>query len=318
MRIFTLILFILFPSSILHSDESLNYGWNIPQTPLYVGGYFSTSYDPREINDLVFDDIALLFYANKEKYHLLGEVELSDIPLKHLDRKNLRLFIERFQLAYDMNENTTITLGKFYSKIGFWNISPINTLTDTTTSPYILESTFPELSSGLLYNYSFDYGDQMLSLTIQHNPDLDTSYNNIHINRHYALAYTYLSDSYTLRANCGYFRQINHQKSFYEGLSIQYENDFWTIQSELFSKQSTKHQNIPYNTYLQITRHLYNKHDIVFREELYKDNATNIQENISLIGYTYRPHPFIAFKSEYVKYSNLPKSRFIFSFSMVF
>ncbi len=318
MRVFTFVLFMILSFSVLRSEDSLNYGLNIPKTPLYVGGYFSTSYDPKEYDDLIFDDIALLFYANIGKYNLLGEVELSDIQLQHIHKKNLRLFIERLQLSYDLNENSTFTLGKFYSDIGFWNISPINTLTDTTTSPYLLKTTFPELTSGLMYQYSFDYDDQLLSFTLQQSSDLDTAYNNMHINQHYAISYTYISSVYTIKLNGGFFHQINHKKSFYEGISIQYEDDLWKVQSELFAKQSKHNQNIPYNTYLQITRHLYDKHDIIFRQELYKDNSINTQENIFLLGYTYRPHPFIAFKSEYVKHTTLPKSRFVFSFSMVF
>jgi len=318
MRSLLTALLLLLPVSYAQSDTTPVYGYKLPSLPLYLGGYISAIYDKEEINDILFDDIALLFYANVDKYHFLGEIEAADIPLRGGKNSDIRIYIERFQLNYDLNDDTTVTIGKFNSDIGFWNLAPINTLTDTTTSPYLMKTTFPELTTGVLINRSFDDEKQSLSFTVQDNRDLDRNYNNMKVDKHYAAGYTYTTDSTVYRLNGGYFHQKAEGDAFYAGLSYRYENENWTIQSELFHKNQKNRRDIPYNAYLQCTRHLNDRHDVIFRQEFYKDNAIRTKETISLIGYTYRPRPAVALKTEYVRHSVLPENRILFSWSMVF
>jgi hypothetical protein len=318
MRILFLTLFFLFIPSLCNSNEDQNYGYKIPYTPLYIGGYLSAEYDKEKHDTLFFDDIALLFYANIGKYHLLGEVEAADIPLDGSKNSDIRLYIERIEISYHIDEYSTLAFGKFNSDIGFWNLAPINTLTDTTTPPYLMQDTFPELTTGLLYTHSFSDEEQILSFIFQHNSDIDKQYNNMEVDKHYGIGYTYYGQICTWRMNGGYYHNKRDNNSFYGGISYQKESTYWTLQGELFTKQSAKNHDVPYNIYAQFTNHIANQHDLIFRQEFYKDNFLHIKEGISLIGYTYRPRPFIAIKGEYVKHSSLPKNRLVFSFSVVF
>jgi len=303
----------------LKADDTMTHGWKTPHTPLYIGGYISAVYDNKEVDDdILFDDIALLFYANVEKYHFLGEIEAADIPLRGGKNSDIRIYIERLQLNYDFNDNTTVTFGKFNSDIGFWNLAPINTLTDTTTSPYLMENTFPELTTGLMVTKSFWDEEQVFSVTVQNNPDLDRNYNNMKTDKHYAFGYTYADYATTWRINGGYFHEKHKGNAYYGGISYRNESTRWTIQSELFHKTQNNHRTIPYNFYLQLTRHLTDRHDLVFRQEFYKDYSIATKEAVSLVGFTYRPHPSLTFKTEYIRHSVLPLNRIVFSCSMVF
>ncbi len=313
-----LILFLPLLTATIEASDTADYGYRIPNTPLYIGGYISMEYDKKEFDDIVFDDIALLFYGNSEKYHLLGEVEASDIALRGGKNSDIRFYIERLQITHDIDDYSSIRVGKFNSDIGFWNLAPINTLTDTSTSPYLMKTTFPELTTGILYSRSFGEEAQLLSITIQHNSDLDKRYNNMRINRHYALGWSYFGETYTWRLNGGYFHNQEQSDAFYAGVSYQKESEQWIIQSELFTKHTTNEKDVPYNLYLQLTRHIQFKHDFIFRQEFYKDDAIRTKEAISVIGYTYRPRPSVTLKSEYVRHSLLDKNRMVFSCSMVF
>ena len=313
------VILLFFSIAICRGDEIPDYGYRIANTPLYIGGYVSAVYDEKETeDDIFFDDISLLFYANAEKYHFLSEIEAADLPLRGGKNSDIHIYIERLQLNYDFNDNTTVTLGKFNSDIGFWNLAPVNTLTDTTTSPYLTENTFPELTTGLMVTKSFWDEEQIFSITIQNNPDLDKNYNNIKTDKHYAFSYTYADYATTWRINGGYFHEKGKGDAYYGGLSYRYENTLWTIQSELFHKTQNNRRTIPYNLYLQLTRHLTDSHDLVFRQEFYEDHAIEIKDAISLIGFTYRPHPSLTFKTEYIRHSVLPLNRIVFSCSAVF
>ncbi len=319
MRSFLSAILLLLSATLCRGDGFPNYGYRIANTPLYIGGYVSALYDEKELDDdILFDDIALLFYANIEKYHFLGEIEAADIPLRGGKNSDIRIYVERLQLNYDFNDNTTVTLGKFNSDIGFWNLAPINTLTDTTTSPYLMENTFPELTTGLMVTKSFWDEEQLFSVTAQNNPDLDRNYNNMKTDRHYAFGYTYADYATTWRINGGYFHEKHRGDAYYGGISYRNESSRWTIQSELFHKTQNNHRTIPYNFYLQLTRHMTDRHDLVFRQEFYKDHSIATKEAISLVGFTYRPHPSLTFKTEYIRHSVLPLNRIVFSCSMVF
>ncbi len=302
-------------SFILKADDTLIPGYNIPQTPLYVGGYISANYDGKREDKLLFDDIALLFYGNYEKFDLLGEIEISDVPLK---KKALRIHTERFRIAYYLYDDTTLYLGKFNSNTGFWNQIPINILEDTTTYPHIMENIFPKLTTGISIYQSFEEGEREISLTIQHNNDLDKHYNNIIVDRHYSLGYKDTMDEFVWRLSGGYYKSVDNRDYFYAGAGIRKEFLNYTLLSELFTKRGEKKRDIPYDGYLQLTWHMFYMHDLVFRSEFYNDESMKIKENISLLGYTFRPMPSFSIKTEYIRHSKLSKNRFVFSISAMF
>jgi hypothetical protein len=314
-RFLLLLLFSL--SASLTADDASGYGWRVPHTPLYLGGHISANYDDdaHEEKRVIFDDIALQFYGNFERVSLLGEIEASDVPLEKMD---LALHIERLRLAWYQHDDTTITLGKFNSDIGFWNQIPINILQDTTTYPNILEHIFPKLTTGIMLTRTREANDDEISLTIQHNNDFDRHYNNIPVDRHYGIAFKKSLSWLIWRLNGGYYRTLDKHRYYYGGIGARRETYRYTLTGELFTRQGKDRANIPYDGYCQLTWHLFYRHDLAFRTEYYRDQALHVHENISLVGYTYRPRPSVAIKAELVRHTQLPKSRLVLSLSAMF
>ncbi len=300
-----------------HANQEDTYGIKIPYTPIFLGGYISANYDDDGASEekFIFDDIALLLYGDFGKFDLLGELEASDMDF---EGKNFKVHCERLRLSYFLYDDWLIQVGKFNSNIGFWNQIPINVLEDTTTYPQLLENLFPKLTTGISLYQSFDEGDKEFSLTLQNNKDLDASYNNIEVDRHVSISYKENREVFVWRMSAGYYRTVKRSDYFYAGIGYKQELENWMLIGELFTKQGEKEKNIPYDTYMQITYHMGYYHDMVFRTEFYKDKSLYLQENISLLGYTYRPIPSIAIKGEYVHHTKLPKSRFVASFSWIF
>jgi hypothetical protein len=211
----------------VHADEEyqLGHGYQINTTPIYLGGYLSARYDITDENkEFDLDDVALLFYGSFEKFDFLGEVEASDVSFKKegkgdYDLANQDLHLERLYLTFALNDDDSLYLGKFNSDIGFWNQTPINVLHDTTTPPHIMTNLFPKLTSGLGYTKQIN-DSKTISLSIQHNEDLDEEYNNLFIKEHYSFSLKDATDSFTWGVGGGYFKERNSHISTYATIGL--------------------------------------------------------------------------------------------------
>ena len=314
------ILFILGYNSFLWAEEEASYGWNVPNSSLNIGGYLDMTYDQRREDKFLFNDIAMLFSANKSRFDLLGEIELSHISLngKSNNNSDIDVHLERLQLSYTLSDKQTIQIGRFNSDIGYWNQAPIPILQDTTTKPHIISHLFPKSTTGLLFRQNIDEQNSF-SLTLQNNKDIGHQDNSNEINRHLGMTYYVIKDDLSWRFSIGRYRESSDVSASYMGISSEYDGEELSVEAELFTQKSNKiENNKPYSGYIQSTWHLTASHDAVVRFEGYQDNAINVQEQIYLVGYAYRPTNNIALKSEYVYHSKLPLSHFIYSFSVLF
>jgi len=299
------------------------HGYKIPNTPLYVGGYFSSRYDiNKKENEFDFDEIALLLYGNFEKFDFLGELEADDVGIEKegehdFDLTNKKVHLERLYISLPLRDDESIYIGKFNSDIGFWNQTPINVLHDTTTPPHVMTNLFPKLTTGI--GYKIDINDEKtLSLALQHNNDIDDEYNNLFIKEHYSISFKNTLEEYSFGVGAGYFKERNGQKSLYATIGAEKENTNWSLLSEFYARSTEDGASVPYDLYLQGTYHLLPKHDVVFRAEAYKDEIEDRSDKVGLVGYTYRPYPFMAIKGEYEAHSINRLSHAVFSFSVIF
>lgn len=304
----------------LYASDPTSYGWNLPNTPLNLGGYIDTTYDNEREDPFMFNDIALLFSSHKNHFDMLGEIEISHLTLdgKSNGSRHIEIILERLQLAYSLENEQTLTVGRFNSDIGYWNQAPINILQDTVTKPHIVKNIFPKATSGVMYQKGFASEDQ-LSITLQHNPDIGNHDDSIVVDRHLAMAYHGVqSDKLSWRIAGGSFRKHRGEEAYYLGVGTEYDDDLLTLQGELFT-QKTRHEfAIPYSGYLQSVFHLANRQDGVIRVEHYNNKVLDLHEAILLVGYLYRPWENMVLKGEYIYHSQLPLNRFVYSFSVIF
>lgn len=306
--------FIALSSFLVANDPSI-YGWNLPYTPLNIGGYIDTVYDTEE-DKFMFDDIALLFSGHKNHFDLLGEVEVSHLTLdgKSNGSRHIKVIVERLQLGYAVDDTHRLTIGRFNSNVGYWNQAPINILQDVTSEPHISQYVFPNATTGIMYERAL-HEENRLSITLQHNADIGGyADEGIVVNRHLSLAYFDEGDNiWSWCVSGGIYRTTSKDEAYYIGMGTEYDNDIVTLQGEIFT-----HQNIPHSGYLQSVWHLANRHDTVLRLEHYNDEQLDTQEATLLWGYVYRPRDSMVVKGEYIHHTERPLSRFVYSFSVLF
>jgi len=313
-------LFFLFFSilSLLFSKEE-SYGWDIPNSSLNIGGYLDITYDEKREDKFLFNDIAMLFSANKNRFDLLGEVELSHISLdgRSNNSSDVDLNLERLELTYALSDRQSIKIGRFNSDIGYWNQSPIPILQETTSSPHIVDNFFPKATTGILFQQNINE-ENSFSMTFQDNKDIAHQDGSIYINEHKALAYYGVYSDFSWRFSLGKYTENSNSRSDYMGIGSEYDGEAFSIQTEFFLQDSDKEDDKPYSGYIQSTWHLKNRQDAVVRFESYRDNELDVKEQIYLLGYIYRPTSNMALKSEYIYHSKLRLNRFIYSFSVLF
>ncbi len=313
------IFFILAYSSFLYATEN-SYGWNIHNSSLNIGGYLDMTYDSKREEEFLFNDIAMMFSSNNNRFDLLGEIELSHISVdgNSNNSSDIDLKIERLELTYALSDDKSIKIGRFNSDIGYWNQAPISILEDTTTEPYIVKNFFPKATTGIHYHQDINRNSSF-SITFQKNNDISHQDNNIAINRHFALAYYGEKEEFSWRLSLGKYLNDSSIDANYIGIGSQYDGDKLVIQAEIFTKNSDDDNNKNlYSAYLQSTWNIKDKHDAIFRFEEYKDNTIETKEQIYLLGYSYRPSKNIVLKSEYIYHQKLPLNRFVYSISVLF
>jgi len=299
------------------ANEPSAYGYDIPNTPINIGGYLDAVYDDKAPKKFLFEDMALLVSARHNRFSFLSELEVSKLSLdgKNNGSSDLNMYLERFQLSYVLSDTERLTLGRFNSDIGYWNQAPVNILQATTTKPHIFESIFPSHTTGLMYENDLNDEDT-ISFTLQYNRDMGEEHSGLVVDRHLSMAYHKVYDEFSLRVSSGFYRENRlKDEAYYVGMGSQYEHDDFTLQAELYT-QKYEEVHPSYNMYAQGIWHFMDKHDAVYRIEQYDEQG--VDNTLFLIGYVYRPTPNMALKGEYIYASESSLNRFVYSFSVLF
>ncbi|MCK9472496.1 hypothetical protein [Sulfurimonas sp.] len=329
MRYLSLVfIFLLFLQA--EEEYQLGKGIQVGSLPFYVGGYFSLDYKHTDdIDRYRVDDVAIIGYGNYEKFSYMAEFEFKELYVKteqnglKTSTNNNNLYTERLYLDYNFNENYMFRVGKYNSPIGFWNLLPVNVLRETTSNPMSVNILFPKFTTGLNSSYiSYGEGELKVDVMLQHNNDIDFEYNNYKINEHYGFGVSYEKNDYAVKLNGGYFHNLDknavEDNLYYLLLSARYESSKYQILSEIGSQKSKSRYTTEYAGYIQGLYRFSQQHIGVIRVESYDDNVKAIDDDMLIIGYTYRPLYPIAIKSEYQFHSQSDQNQFLFSFSVLF
>ena len=327
MKKLLLIFFLLFG---LHANEEYNLGegLQVGSLPFYLGGYISADYKKTEDETRYrVDDIALLAYGNYEKFSYLAELEFKEF-YTYIDKngetsseKDRHLYTERVYADYTHDENFMFRFGKYNSNVGFWNLLPINVLRETTSSPMSVSILFPKFTTGIDASYtSFSDSELKINTTLQHNGGIEDGYNNYSVDKHYGFGVSYEKDDYVFKFNSGYFhtKDFTDHDLFYALASAKYETNSIQILTEIGSQKDKDQFTTKYAGYIQ-GLYRFNEHHIgVLRAESYEHTIANQNDNIMIVGYTYRPLYPIAIKTEYQFHKLDDNNQLIFSFSVLF
>ncbi len=300
-------------------------GWYPAEnTPVYTGGYISLHEEITEKNSrFSIYEAALMLYGEFDRSGFMSEFELYNFYVKDSENSskegfNKRVYIERLYFYLYPDERSEITVGKFYSHIGFWNRMSIDVLRDTTSDPYFIYTIFPISTTGILYKREFKEGGSA-SISIQHNDDIHTDINSFHTDRHYSISLNMEQDTIEWRTAAGWYRIKTGKSRWYMALSFQKLLENMTILGEsAVAVDSSFTKGFSYDLYIQDTWHIRERHDIIFRIEKYKESSISQTRDLTaLAGYTYRPRPHIALKAEYNMYER-KSGKALFSFSLMF
>lgn len=325
---------VLLISFLAYGDEAFYHpgeGVQVGTMPFYIGGYFSLDYQQKdEHKEFRVDDIAFLAYGDTGKFSYLAEIEASDAYVKTWNSDSntstdRRFHAERLYLGYDFDDSNALKLGKFNSPVGFWNLTPINVLRDTTSSPVSTEILFPKYTSGLeLSHHVYGVSESSINLMLQHTRDIDAVfnsddvYNNFDTDRHYGIGLLHTRGAWNYQFNAGYFHTMDRESLYYLLASICYENEAFKLLSEFGAQHDDEGFTVPYAGYVQGVYRLTPRHAGILRLETYKDDTSHTKDTFTVLGYTYRPIYPVALKAEYQLHSLHREDQFLVSFSVLF
>ncbi len=323
------------PTVPLRAEEyRLGEGLQLGDSPVYLGGYFSLNYwhNLKETSQLTFDDAALMLYGGRGHWSFMAEAELSDAyehrwGYSEEEKTDWTVHAERLYGRYEAGECFRMTLGKFNTPYGFWNLMPINVLRDTTSSPRVVETIAPRFTTGA--DIRFGFGDAgAFSVLLQENKDLDyyingdNHYNNFDIDNHFGIGYLFDRGTWRFRLNGGYYSErVEDEHWIYGYAGFEYFRPGWHVLSEAGYKHNDEDDSVPrssFGAYVQATRTLWEKHDAILRLEATTDYIENSDDRFAVFGYTYRPLFPVALKAEYQYHSREDSDRLVFSLSMLF
>ncbi len=330
--------FILFLNSSIvfaqNNDTSpyiLGNGVQVASLPLYLGGYVSLQYKNKENSkSYSLDDIAFLGYGHVNKFSYMAEFEFHNLYLKTSTngtskvQHNTFLHVERLYADYTFNENYMVRFGKYNSPVGFWNLTPINVLRDTTSNPYSSLIIYPKFTTGLLGQYvNYQHNTVQIDVIGQYNANLDDdTYNNYSVDEHFGLGVTYTKNDLNLKFNVGSFKEgplhVKSKRRYYALVSLLYEKEKYKVMGEFGTQKSKESLITKYAGYIQTTYLFAKKHAAIVRLESYNSVELSQKDNIAIVGYTYRPLYPIACKVEYQLHSVHTENQVLFSFSMMF
>ncbi len=315
-------------SAYSEDEYQLGLGYKV-NDKVTVGGYFSLEYGNGDnVNEIVLDDLAFLVYGNlTSNFSYLFELESVEPYIYDFERDesetNFPPSVERFYGDIKFSDTANLRFGKFITPIGYWNLQPINVLRDTSSNPRYSRETFPKFLTGIdLHGYTPFDSNLGYHFFVQATKDLDDTYINIPVDEHIGLSLDkQLTPNWHAGMSIGQYQQTDNTKVQYLQFNARWDVGNYRVSMEAIADRvdspvfSTEQKRA---TYLQLEKRLNERHSLVARYEYFDDNQTADKENISILGYSYRPVYPVSLKAEYQWHSDSSKNQLLTSFSVLF
>lgn len=300
---------------------------------LNVGAYFSIDYAKGDsVNRLRVDDLAVLAYGNfLSNFSYLAEFEAAPFYVQDYkndtSESNPQPHYERLYLHYTYSDALNLRLGKFITPIGYWNLEPINVLRDTSSNPLYSSEMFPKFVSGADVSGFIDQNNHLkYHIFLQATDDLDPDYINIRNNFFTGIVLNYsLSYETDIGASLDYYQTNDNRDVAMAQVNAKYDGYPFSVQTEwaydAIANNSDNTNTYQIGGYLQGMYNFTMEHAVVGRYEYFKDTQTHVElaeDNIGIIGYSYRPWYAVSLKGEYQFHSQSELNKAFISFSVLF
>ncbi|MFA6395597.1 MAG: hypothetical protein WCW84_06480 [Sulfurimonas sp.] len=314
---------------VLQADPyALGHGVQVDKA-LNVGGYFSTEFSVQGgEKTLAFEDLAIMAYGDvNPMFSYMTEFESIGFYQKNLtngiETSHRQFHAERAYGDVWLSDAYNIRFGKQITPIGYWNREPINVLRDMSSNPLYCSLLFPKFLTGIDINGYIPRVEGMTyHLFGQKNPDLDDEYVNIRNKHFFGLSVEKeLSTEYSSGGSIGEYITLTEQRTRFLQLNAKYDDVKWQFMSEVLlakSYYSSGDIDITFTGYAQGMFRYSAENAILGRYEHFKDHHVGREDNIAIVGYSYRPSYPISLKGEYQLHSLDNENRALFSFSVLF
>ena len=319
-------------------DYRIGHGYKIADA-VNIGGYFAMDYEKGKNTDKArLDDVAFLVYGNlSSKLSYLVELEAAPFYVKDFEnnfsKTDMTFHVERSYLNYIYSDSINFRIGKLITPIGYWNLTPINVLRDTSSNPLYSKKMFPKFVSGLDTNgYIGKDATLKYHVYLQVTDDLDKNYINIKNDFFTGASLEYeFSDEINVGGSLGYYETIKgplpeegQRNISLLQVNAKYNNYPFLVQTEWaytdVENKTLNTNSYQFGGYLQGMYSFNFQHAIVGRYEYFNDTQEYIKEkeHIGIIGYSYRPLYSVSLKGEYQVHSDSDLNKFLCSFSVLF
>lgn len=330
MRLHTLGLLVLSAVSLHAEPYVLGQGYEVNDM-LNVGGYISSQYEVKDSEQSLTapDDIAVIAYGDvNPMISYLAEFEAAGVYHKNLSTGNesgdRKFHIERLYGDLWLADAYNIRFGKQITPIGYWNAEPINVLRNSTSNPLYAMHSFPKFFTGIDINgYIPGLEGARYHLFGQKNKDLDDQYINIPNTHFYGVSVEKeISNDWSAGGSVGeYITTVDNQRSRFVQANLKYDDTAWEVMAEAFLAKSEYVDNgddYTVSSYVQGMYRYSQEHGFIGRIEHYNDHHTEYEDNIAILGYSYRPLYPVSLKGEYQWHSQNNEDCALFSFSVLF
>lgn len=329
MKLYTLGLALLAAATLQAEPYTLGSGFQVGEM-LNVGGYISSQFEVQGGKKSIIapDDVAIIGYGDiNPMLSYLAEYEAAAVYYKNFsngdENTNKRFHVERLYGDLWLSDAYNVRFGKQITPVGYWNKEPINVLRDSTSNPLYSTLLFPKFLTGIDINGLIPGMEAThYHLFGQNNRDFDQEYINIKNTHFFGFSVEKeFSDDWNGGGSIGeYITVLGDQKTRYVQVNAKYDDSIWQVITEgLVAKSDyTNTVDSAFSGYVQGMYRYTLQHAFISRVEYFKDNHTQYEDSIGILGYSYRPLFPVSLKGEYQWHSQHDENRALFSFSVLF
>ncbi len=329
MRFHKLALSIILAASLQAEPYTLGQGYQVNDM-VNVGGYFSSEFAKKGAQETItLDDVAVMAYGDIDPMlSYMAELEAvgfySHNMTTGVETGDRKFHIERLYGDLWLSDAYNIRFGKQITPVGYWNKEPINVLRDSSSNPLYSVLLFPKFLTGIDIN-GFIPGAEGAKYHLfgQNNRDLDPGYINIPNTHFFGLSVEKeLPSDWTAGGSIGdYITAVGNQHTRYVQVNAKYDDATWQMMAEGLVAKSEYDDTSSDNTLSGYVQGMYRynpQHAVITRVEHFTDHHRQYEDNIAVVGYSYRPLYPVSLKGEYQWHSLEHENRILFSFSVLF